>query len=130
MLWTILTSSTWPFLSSFRRKRPLPFAPWITNPIGYSGSTFLTKPAGDPVVTIGSTPWRDPLANPGAVVPWAHAENTPATNAITLTRAIFNEWRVNIITRLADSAKVTSNDNGNGSESEVRTPLAVWPVTR
>src|SRR5260370_35781476 len=58
-----------------------PFAPWITNPIGYSGSIFLTKPAGDPVVTIGSTPWR-----------CACVEDKPA-RAITLTRAILNERR-------------------------------------
>jgi len=81
MLWMILTSSTKPlFAFIVRRKRPLPFAPCVTNPIGYSGSIFLIKPGGDPVVTCGSTPWR-----------CACTDEKPACSAIKLITAIFNE---------------------------------------
>src|SRR5467141_2225662 len=98
MLWMILTSSTKPlFAFIVRRKRPLPFAPWITNPIGYSGSIFLIKPAGAPVVTMGSVPWRDPLDNAGAepACPWA--DEKPAKAAMRVMVAILSHWRVDMM---------------------------------
>ena len=75
----------------------------MTNPIGYSGSIFFTNPGGDPVVTIGFTPWR-----------CASAEKNANGNANRLTIAIFTEYREIIIRKIlrtggSDKWPVTSD---------------------
>src|SRR5205085_2672562 len=73
------------------RKRPLPCAPCVWNPIGYSGSIFLINPGGVPVVTSASNPARR----------CAWVENTPVISAMRETKPILNDGWVSIIKKLA-----------------------------
>src|SRR5437588_12437785 len=73
------------------RKRPLPCAPCVWNPIGYSGSIFLINPGGVPVVTSASNPARR----------CACVENMPVISAMRETMPILNDGWVSIIKKLA-----------------------------